>query len=437
MAYETIVIPKGTVLFRGFDNTSTLTSDFGGIPNGEDFCLGPNFNVFFYPFPFISSTIKMFKYATIYVTSRDLKLVNLILPSKYNRQHKEMGRGGIVSCDQIDIGCNAVGRNFDPCVDYTKVPQDVTGMIAIADFDAQRLKYSKILFRNWANKYFATYKDSRRIVGVPEFILHPRMDKTPRTEKITDFEPWYRTNKNAFNYIYLHVMEYDPIKVQALMDEFMSEDGLDLGDDEPYHMKMNKKTGFFQIAEFSNNQSELISPDLSVNPTVLTRKSIYKTISDKYPKADTIPAMLNSYYIMKYSEIEAGNIELDGGLAIWLSKFFDSPVSREFVNTDGRPSKHTVYHIDGKRYVFLPNPEGRAIEKRATYPPRTEYVSRQPINEHISAYEISIDGKNGKNVASREPARHINGLAQHFAQKNGLLGASRRRTRRRPLLRSR
>ena len=434
MEYETIVIPKGTVLFRGFDNTSTLTSDFGGIPAGENFCLGPNFNVFFYPFPFVSSAIQMFKYATIYVTSRDLKLLNLILPSKYNRQHKEIGRGGIVSCDQIDVGCNAVGREYDPCVDYTKVPQDVNGMIAIADFDAQRLKYSKLLFRNWANKYFATYKDSRRIVGVPEFILHPRMNKAPRTEKITDFEPWYLANKNAFNYTYLHVMEYNPVNVQALMDEFMSERGLDLGAGTPYHMKVNKKTGFFQIDELSTNRSELMPPDLSVNPTVLTRKSIYKTISDKYPQADTIPAMLNSYYIKKYREIEAGNIELDGGLAIWMSKFFDSPISRELVSIIGRPpTRHAVYHIDGKRYVFLPNPTGRNIEKTARYPPRVESVSRQSINEHISAYELSTDGKN---VPSAEPARHINGLVQHFAQKNGLLGASRRRTRRRTLLKS-
>ena len=275
MDYETIVIPKGTVLFRGFDNTSTLTSDFAGIPIGETFCLRPNFNVFFYPFPFVSSTIKMFRYMTIYVTPRDLKLVNLILPSKFNRQNRETGTGGIISCNKVDIGCGAVGREYDPCVDYTKVSKDVSGMLAIAKADAETLRGSRAMFQNWVNKYFTTYKDSRGLVGVPEFVLHPRMDKTERTEKITDFQPWYRANRNGFNYTYLHVMQYNPSSVQALMDEFMSDDGLDLGDDEPYHLKLNKKTGFFQIVEFSNNQSELISPNLAVNPgadMVLTQK---------------------------------------------------------------------------------------------------------------------------------------------------------------------
>jgi len=28
MDYETTILPKGTILFRGFDSTSTLTSDF-------------------------------------------------------------------------------------------------------------------------------------------------------------------------------------------------------------------------------------------------------------------------------------------------------------------------------------------------------------------------------------------------------------------------
>jgi len=70
-------------------------------------------------------------------------------------------------------------------------------------------------------------------------------------------------------------MDNDFPKIQALMDAFMSEGGLDLGDDHPYHLKMNRKNGMFQIVEFSNNQDDLIAPDFSVQTTDLIRKDIY------------------------------------------------------------------------------------------------------------------------------------------------------------------
>ena len=263
MDHETVIIPKGTLMFRGFDSTSTLTSDFAGILNQDNFCLRENFNVFFYPFPFVANTVKEYKYLTIYVTTRDVKILNLILPSKFNHGQRAHNRGGIVSCDSINVGCNVAGFHYDACVDYKKVPYDVTGMLAISQIDARQLKLLRRIFEKWSNKYFATYKDSRGAVGVPEIVLHPRMDKTVRTEAISDFEPWYRQHKGDFNYIYLHVMENNTSSIQALMDEFMSDSGLDLGDETPYHMKLNKKTGFFQIDELSNNQSELISPNLA------------------------------------------------------------------------------------------------------------------------------------------------------------------------------
>jgi hypothetical protein len=447
MDYETIIIPKGTVLFRGSHNMSTLTSDFAGLRNGDNFCLHENFNVFFYPFPFVSFSVARYQYTTIFVTTRDLRLVNLVLPSKFNRQDKSSGTGGILTCNARPRACDTVGNNYDPCVDYTKVSKDlVSGMLAIASADANKLRQSKTIFHNWANKYFTTYKDSRGVVGVPEFILHPRIDKTPQTEKIDDFRPWYRENKSNFNYIYLHVMESDTDSIKALMDDFMSEGGLDLGDDEPYHLKLNKKTGFFQIDEFSNNQSELISPNLAALPTakmVLKQKDIYGTISDKYLKADTIPFRLNTYYTKPDFYINAGNVELFDNALIHLEAFSDRALTREFVTTDlDPPTRHPVYHIENKKYVFLPTPAGMEIVKQATlnndksFFTSRGFLEKHPINHNISAYELITVG--GINVPSKQPATHINGIIQHYAKQKGLLGASRRRTlRKRSLLKSR
>ena len=71
----------------------------------------------------------------------------------------------------------------------------------------------------------------------------------------------------------------------------MSEGGLDLGDGNPYHLKVNKKTGFFQIEEFSNNLSELIAPNLAIKPTadmIFTQASLYLNAAETVQAAKEV-----------------------------------------------------------------------------------------------------------------------------------------------------
>jgi hypothetical protein len=419
-------------------NPATLTADFAGVLVNDKFCLHENYNVFFYPFPFVSSTVGAYAYTVIYVTVCDLKLVNLILPSEFNRQNRQDETGGILSCENTPARCGVSGRAYDPCVDYTKVSKDISGMLAIAKVDADVLQLHKVVFRNWANKYFATYKDSRNLVGVPEFVLHPRLDKTPKTETISDFQSWYPANKNKFNYHYLHVMSSEPTGVQRMMDDFMSEDGLDLGDDQPYHLKVNKRTGFFQIEEFSSNKSELISSSSSLKPTAdmaLKQKSLYKTLSDKYPKTDKVPEVLTRYFTAQ-DHVSFGK---DGHE--WLTRFIDKPMSIRVVSQPPREdTPRTTYSIDGKQYVFTLTPTGVQLLNEAASSGDESIFSKQgvtghPINSQISAYELMDAEGDAVPKVSNTPARHINGLLQYYAQKKGLLGASRRRTPRRTLRR--
>jgi hypothetical protein len=462
MDYETTILPKGTILFRGFDSTSTLTSDFAGILNEDKFCLRENFNVFFYPFPFVSDTVKPYKYMTIYVTTRDVKILNLILPSKFNHGQRTHNRGGIVSCDSINVGCNVVGFHYDPCINYTKVPYDVTGMLAISPIDARQLKLLRRIFEKWSNKYFATYKDSRGAVGVPEIVLHPRMDKTVRTEPISDFEPWYREHKGDFNYIYLHVMENNTSSIQALMDEFMSDDGLDLGDETPYHMKLNKKTGFFQIDELSNNQSELISPKLALIPTadmVFTRADIYDKSVPSFPadiqlivpesivksKPTTVPASLTVY------NKNTKAVQFRDGFVEMLSEFVNKKVhvKRTTIKGDnGGPTDIDRYLINSTPYIFKLTPAGKEIERRAYetndekfLPDAPADVTGHPINAEISAYEFTSqkdpDNPSIKGIVSDTPSIDMNNTLTQLAYTEGLLGGSRRPTLRRTTLRRR
>ena len=457
-----MIIPQGTALFRGFNNTSTLTSDFAGMDDGGKFCLHENYNVFFYPFPFVSGSVSNYTYTTLYVTMRDLKLINLILPSKYNRRDKESGIGGIVRCDKAPMGCGKKGRHFDPCVDYSKVPKDVSGVVAIAQADAHNLKMSKVIFENWINKYFATYKDSRGLVGVPEIILHPRMDKTPQTETISDFKPWYRKNKRKFNYNYLRIMSSEPGSVKQMMDAFMSDGGLDFGDIEPYHMKLNKKTGFFQIEEFSHNLSELISPNIAVSPEadlVLTRADIYDKSVPSFPadikliapesivksKPTTVPASLTVY------NKNTKAVQFRDGFVEMLSEFLNKKVhvKRTTIKGDnGEPTDIDRYLINSSPYIFALSPAGKEIERRAYetndekfLPDAPADVTGHPINAEISAYGFTSqkdpDNPSIKGIVSDTPSINMNNTLTQLAYTEGLLGGSRRPTLRRTTLRRR
>jgi hypothetical protein len=101
--------------------------------------------------------------------------------------------------------------------------------------------------------------------------------------------------------------------------------------------------------------------------------------------------------------------------------------------------QHTIHKIDGKKYVFLPTPAGREIEKQARITKDNAFLSAEeltghPINSQISAYEVfsvsagTSDTPGTLHNVSVEPATHINGLLQYYAQKNGSIGASRRKS---------
>lgn len=298
-----VVIPKGTILFRGIHDMVDLTSAFAGMRvkrKGEpNYCLGVNHRVYFYPYPFVANLVSQYKYIIIFVTTRDITLINLMSPGGYTYHI----HGPALRPCNIP-GCHGSENSFEYCINYDIVPNTVTGVVGIHGQDANRYRTNPSRYRPYLNKYFTTFVDSQGMVGLPEVILNPRQfpnmkelikgdtvypsvidynaihgrgawqQITSRREQIDDFKTWYKQNKSGLNYNYLHVMDNDFPKIQGLMDDFMSEGGLDLGDEEPYHLKINKKNGFFQIVEFSNNHEDLIAPDFSIQTTDFVRKDI-------------------------------------------------------------------------------------------------------------------------------------------------------------------
>jgi hypothetical protein len=304
-------------------------------------------------------------------------------------------------------------------------------MLAIETEDANELKGKFESYSSYSN-YFRTYKDSGKNIGVPEFILHPRMDKSDRTETITDFGTWYKSNRNSFNYNYLHVMPSNNAQMKKFMDEFASEDGLDLGDDMPYHLKVNKNNGFFQIDEFSDNQSELVSYGTLVDPTQFKEKPVIKGIKDTYPLADKVPGKVTIYFAID------GTVALDPEAGDYLKRFSLKSVLMTIETRDKKLQEEIqVFKINNKLYAL--DLTDRGLSMRDTYKVKHEVIRDKPINYEASFYEairikVSDAPITFKHILSDTPARDINGILQYYAQKKGLLGASRRRTLRRSRL---
>ena len=331
---ETIILPRGTLLFRGIRSVKDLVSDYAGINTDGSFCLYENYNVFFYPYPFIANTVSN-KYSNIvfYFTRRDIKILKLISPSKYTRQDKDSNKGGVITCSKLPSKCGITGKDYDPCINYKLVDANVRGIVAIAEKDAAALQYNWNKYRPYFNKYFTTFTDARGVHGVPEIILHPRMDNTARNEKIDDFKEWYIKNKHNLNFSHLHIPENNKNKLKEDLNSLLSEEGLNLGEDEVYHAKLNKKTGFFQIVELSDDfeiagdglstyypEGELTRYKhhmLSVIETVAPEKTLDPRIilavrRDKYytPTGEVILGMVAPQINPKYFDLYSKDFEI-------------------------------------------------------------------------------------------------------------------------------
>ncbi len=193
-----VTIPKGTILFRSIKEKSLLNNDYCGIKkvndskseneydeeedttneydeeedNNSSYCLHKNHNVFFYPYPGYS-----YSYGdehgnlTIFVAKRNLKLVNLLLPSKYIRGDRRT-LSFLKSCNKIEKSfCDGLeGNSYDPCLTkhFLETYPDINGMYTIAGMDTSKhyMKY------NFLQDYSLLNRD-RDNVGIPEIILYP------------------------------------------------------------------------------------------------------------------------------------------------------------------------------------------------------------------------------------------------------------------------
>lgn len=229
--------PKGTLLFR---LSKKVEDDLRGpeLKDGKR-CLTPHYHAFFYPNPFMGKlSIDLWsaymKKIRVYRTTRDIKVLSLLEPSKYTRTHKSTKRTFIKRCSKVPQGClpkPLVGYN--PCFSETMVKKhpDIVGITSIATRDANdlinNLKRGKTQRRNL--KYFHNAKDADGNEVPPEVAIHP-MASRPSKDVITTSE-----DEIENNYEYLKTFNTDDNEgLRKFMDK---------------HAKYNPNTYFYIYKE--------------------------------------------------------------------------------------------------------------------------------------------------------------------------------------------
>lgn len=248
-------LPRGTVLYRGVDKLGTITEDTFGVRTPTGFCLPPNYNVFFYPFPFVDSTIKEYSHFLVYVVANDIKLATFIAPSPAIRGDRHQGVGPIVSCgslSQSEHGCAVRGRDYDPCFKpaFRLAHPEISGMIGMPEMDqAAFMKAVKNYrtptgIRKHLNTYLTTYEDALGVPGVPELILYPftsRLAEDLHTPMARTLPDWFAAHRTTLGYALWKTI---PRTDEAILEFLEEATGPEAGES---RMMLDTRTGFYVV----------------------------------------------------------------------------------------------------------------------------------------------------------------------------------------------
>lgn len=191
-SFDTILLPKGTVLFRGFemmygndvDTEVPFNELFGRQDADGEYCIDPHHNTFFYPAPYMVDVVNRYSIHTIYITNYDLELVLMVRPSTRTRNARgAIDQAPYSHCTDISV-INKCGKKMihhDPCLSPLLIKEypNIHGYIAIASNDAGHFKhgYFSTMCRDDIEcaKTTASFvvENARHIQSVPEIVLYP------------------------------------------------------------------------------------------------------------------------------------------------------------------------------------------------------------------------------------------------------------------------
>ncbi len=197
--FETITIPKGTLLFHGIEEKrhhneyfeyftgwpTPRIEEYSGVKY-KIFEVSPHSQMFFYPAPYASDAVNKFNIHMLCYTLYDLELMLLVLPANDSREEYPSGdplTDAYVTCSILSETdpCGFPMDDQNPC--FTQATMDLlphlNGYIAISGTDAGAFRTKMAASMRAHNKSFLAnslpfiISNSRVIQSVPEIAIHP------------------------------------------------------------------------------------------------------------------------------------------------------------------------------------------------------------------------------------------------------------------------
>jgi len=390
-SFQTILIPKGTILFRGLnmnlDPAAIMTDLFGPINKDDgDYCVDPHHNVFFYPSPFISDVVEKYPIHCVFIVNYDIEIISMVLPSIDFRDKPGTHTSAYESCSQIghvDL-CNKRLNPLDPCLTSLLIREypHIQGYIGIHPKDAYR--YDKGFMKHAAADCASitdpfVLPNATGVRSIPEIALFPYHTRPYNPNDSIDIH--YRAPNNEFghyiiqnrallNYFplayitetrvvyvpelrnYWNIVELaksdrtDPFftstimtNINQFMDIFLSPTGIFI-EDVNYKCTIDVRTGFYAVKmrQLSKNQT-MISKTLDV---------VIEKSPDDYD-------LEHIYVPLHYSSF------LKKQLHRYLSRLTHGPFNMIDRNLSNLQQSYSKYYQFGKPYLKLeatfPRPE--------------------------------------------------------------------------------
>lgn len=239
-SFETITIPKGTLLFRGIQFSDLTPREHITEFVNYGSCIPPTKNVYFYPVPYAAVGVNSFNVHIVYTTNYDLELLLLVKPSKGskpNASEDETDYQRILRiCSKLakKDACGHTMNEDDPC--FTDMFLDtfphIMGYIGLdaGDVDTFFGRYRAMLKNSMKNEIGqiipSIVENSRGIIGIPEIVVHPlhlRRNTVVRLKK--DFNRSENQIQNIINH--RARWNYTPLLYVSSTDIFSLPDLLD------------------------------------------------------------------------------------------------------------------------------------------------------------------------------------------------------------------
>ncbi len=303
VSFETTVLPKGTVLFRGMDPSDGYHKDiyrpfgdlFGKRSFEGNYCVSPHQNVFFYPAPYVSDVVNRYAIHTVFLTNYDIELVLAISPGKLSRDDPYRNPlSPFIRCvhaSPLQDDTDACGHHLvhsDSCLSDLLINEypNVLGYITLASQDSSRYKtgYTKSAPQELVKQTlpFVANEYVRKLSGIPEVVIYPYHVRTDQDTRFVhrhaledapiNYSLKHRPELNYFPLLYIteqktlsfydlydksnleHLatveranLEFDselPKKIQTILESALSPSGIDVNGVK-YNFTIDLRTGFY------------------------------------------------------------------------------------------------------------------------------------------------------------------------------------------------